>query len=377
MMVFEKSQPTTFRCSKCVIQCKNPAEMEVQDLSKLIHFLEETPRHAKPIPFLEAHSPTTESGATRVDNKTEIQGSLLQEQIPEPNSTSTASDDSSIMEHDSSPPNNSNLTFLIDNNEDKEQKMSTSSSALTSADTQRLPTGPGDSTNCSTSSQEDGSSRDLSQATKYVSPMKHRKADEADDKSSTSDPLSPCARMPFVDNISCSSQDNSNSGHTLGSTQCQTQATPMEESYPTTSCKGHSQAMSTSCASGTSTNTQTRAPSTSTVVQDGPDNNTSQEETVYGDYPMALVVLSGNHDDSRKDVEQCFPGKTIASVDDWKLLKKNWHLFTAILIDVGKPTTPDGTQKVEGAVSACLKNMCMLYSNVLKYKKIHNEPHLS
>eukprot|EP00057_Strongylocentrotus_purpuratus_P020805 XP_011675279.1 PREDICTED: uncharacterized protein LOC105443619 [Strongylocentrotus purpuratus] len=115
--------------------------------------------------------------------------------------------------------------------------------------------------------------------------------------------------------------------------------------------------MSTSCASGTSTNTQTRAPSTSTVVQNGPDNNTSQQETVYGDYPMALVVLSGNHDDSRKDVEQCFPGKTIASVDDWKLLKKNWHLFTAILIDVGKPTTPDGNQKVEGAVSACLKNM--------------------
>ncbi|XP_041471226.1 uncharacterized protein LOC121420628 [Lytechinus variegatus] len=39
MMVLKKSQPTTFKCSNCVIQCNNPAEMEDEHISRFIEFL--------------------------------------------------------------------------------------------------------------------------------------------------------------------------------------------------------------------------------------------------------------------------------------------------------------------------------------------------
>ncbi|XP_782072.2 mucin-17 [Strongylocentrotus purpuratus] len=59
MMIFKKSQPTTFQCSKCVIQCNNLAEMLAADLSRLAEFLGEVPDHPLPIPEDEAHSTLT------------------------------------------------------------------------------------------------------------------------------------------------------------------------------------------------------------------------------------------------------------------------------------------------------------------------------
>ncbi|XP_030833288.1 uncharacterized protein LOC115920784 [Strongylocentrotus purpuratus] len=56
MMVFKKSQPTTFQCSKCVIQCNNLAEMRAEDLSRLTEFLGKVRDHPLPIADKEAHS---------------------------------------------------------------------------------------------------------------------------------------------------------------------------------------------------------------------------------------------------------------------------------------------------------------------------------
>ena len=59
MDVFKKSQPTTFQCSKCVIQCNNLAEMPAQDLSRLTEFLGKVPSH--PLPIAEMASGTSDT----------------------------------------------------------------------------------------------------------------------------------------------------------------------------------------------------------------------------------------------------------------------------------------------------------------------------
>lgn len=63
MMVFKKSQPTTFNCSNCVIQCNNPSEMEDQDLSRLVDFLVKAPECHFPVAEIE--TPPKNSPATR------------------------------------------------------------------------------------------------------------------------------------------------------------------------------------------------------------------------------------------------------------------------------------------------------------------------
>eukprot|EP00057_Strongylocentrotus_purpuratus_P008701 XP_011663175.1 PREDICTED: uncharacterized protein LOC105437816 [Strongylocentrotus purpuratus] len=59
MMIFRKSQPTTFQCSKCVIQCNNLAEMPAEDLSRLTEFLGKVTDHPSRIAEDEVHSTLT------------------------------------------------------------------------------------------------------------------------------------------------------------------------------------------------------------------------------------------------------------------------------------------------------------------------------
>ncbi|XP_030833036.1 uncharacterized protein LOC105443616 [Strongylocentrotus purpuratus] len=65
MLVFKKSQPTTFQCSKCVIQCNNLAKMQAQDLSRLTEFLGKIPSH--PLPIAEVEAPTTQMASSTSD----------------------------------------------------------------------------------------------------------------------------------------------------------------------------------------------------------------------------------------------------------------------------------------------------------------------
>eukprot|EP00057_Strongylocentrotus_purpuratus_P020803 XP_011675277.1 PREDICTED: uncharacterized protein LOC100888401 [Strongylocentrotus purpuratus] len=284
MLVFKKSQPTTFQCSKCVIQCNNLAEMRAEDLSRLSEFLGKVPDHPLPIADKEAHSTLIASSSADKVDTIETGGK------PQATNASATKGDQSMA------------------------------SSLSSTDTSSMSqTDVGRSTNAPTISIDSGSP----------------------------DPLEVGLRSKVAPTQPTKSQ------------------TSMTSTSSTSVGDGNLRNMATSTSQlGARSSDTAQFSHASPKVDTSPDRYADQDKVIDTTYPIALVNLSSAYQPGKlKDVlQRQLPGKTIMLIKDIHDLASNWHLFEAILVDLGSLPEAASYSSVEykdalNFFKKCLKEM--------------------
>nr|XP_054760409.1 uncharacterized protein LOC129266586 [Lytechinus pictus] len=366
MMVFKKSQPTTFKCSNCVIQCNNPAKMEDEHISRLIEFLKNAPHHEQPKPLLKGSTPAAGLSEATTTNMPRPKQSHSSGEIPETKSTSAASDTNSVRRHEGSSPDNENTALQITRGkgEGKEIIEHTAVGARSERKTQEAEEGSAsaadtpmeieDSKEGIVVPQNIRPSRDPpATIDRHVPSIKAGKAD----MSSLPHPLSQDPHQPSSSLSSGSCPDKAGGSNSSGLSQHRN-TTSSGGAYSSVAVKGYPQPKSHGYGQATSA-TQPSAPSKSTVDQHV-DKAMASKQRIIEEKCLILAFLdlsrSGNQSVSEA-VKSLFPQKTLMQFGDWKELIRNWHLYTAILIDVGRVTAIRSYTEFKTVLGACLELM--------------------
>ncbi|XP_063959209.1 uncharacterized protein LOC129266937 isoform X2 [Lytechinus pictus] len=366
MMVFKKSQPTTFKCSHCVIQCNNPATMEDEHISRLIEFLKNAPHHEKPKPLLEGSTSAARLSEATTTNMPRPKQSHSSGKIPETKSTSASSHKNSVTRHEGSSDNeNTALQITRGKGEGQEVLEHTAVSARSERKTQEAKE---DSTSAADAPMEIKDSKEETEVLPYIgssrippatidrhmSPIKAGKAD----MSSLPRPLSQDPHQPSVSLIGSGSYIEKAGGSDSSGPSQHRNTTSSGDAYSSAAVKGYPQPNSHGYGQATSAMTQPSAPSKSTVDQRVDQVMASKQRNIDEKcLLLAFLDFSRSVNQSVSDaVKDLFPQKTLMRFGGWKELKRNWHLYTAILIDVGTSPNPLPYKEFDKALMACLKN---------------------
>ncbi|XP_063959210.1 uncharacterized protein LOC129266937 isoform X3 [Lytechinus pictus] len=275
MMVFKKSQPTTFKCSHCVIQCNNPATMEDEHISRLIEFLKNAPHHEKPKPLLEGSTSAARLSEATTTNMPRPKQSHSSGKIPETKSTSASSHKNSVTRHEGSSDNeNTALQITRGKGEGQEVLEHTAVSARSERKTQEAKE---DSTSAADAPMEIKDSKEETEVLPYIgssrippatidrhmSPIKAGKAD----MSSLPRPLSQDPHQPSVSLIGSGSYIEKAGGSDSSGPSQHRNTTSSGDAYSSAAVKGYPQPNSHGYGQATSAMTQPSAPSKSTVDQ--------------------------------------------------------------------------------------------------------------
>ncbi|XP_041471271.1 uncharacterized protein LOC121420675 [Lytechinus variegatus] len=360
MMVFKKSQPTTFKCSNYVIQCNNPAKMEDEHISHLIEFLKNAPHHEKPKPLLEGStsaarlSEATTTNIARPDEHSHSSG-----EIPETKSTSAASDKNSVTRHEDSSPDNENPALQITRGKAGGREDLEHTDVSASKDRKTLFS----TASAADAPMEIDDSKEGTEVPQNTRPTRDPpanfdrhmpKAGKAD-MSSLPHPLSQDPHEPSVSLSLGSYSEKAGGSNSSGFSQHRS-TTSSDDAYSSAAVREYPHPKSHGYGQATSAKTQPSTPLESTVDQHAANVMASQQKIISEKCAaLAFFDLSrrGNHSVSEA-VRKLFPQRTLMPHGDWKELEGMWHMYTAILIDVGISPTSELHRDV---LLACLDNM--------------------